>query len=159
MYIRGLLPTRSKIFYAAIHAESVLERSVVHKRAREPRYPFCPRCGMPWRNIGSRFVCPNCGYTKLTPAGRSEVEEKLLRALERLLDGAHGDTVAVTFRKLARAASLEDWETAHARARWRKILPTTRAVNGARWRYARDDGERVIYKRVFADVTTESVGW
>ena len=111
----------------------MLERSVVHKRAREPRYPFCPRCGTPWKNIGSRFVCPNCGYVKLAPAGKREVDEKL-----------------------ARRASLEDWETAYARSQWRKTLPAELAVNGARWRYAWDDGERAIYKRVFAD---ESMGW
>jgi hypothetical protein len=87
----------------------------------------------------------------LTPEGKLEVKEKLLRALERLLDSAHGDTVAITFRKLARAASLEDWETAYARSQWRKVIPAELAVNGARWRYAWDDGERVIYKRVFAE--------
>jgi hypothetical protein len=116
---------------------------------------------MPWKNVGPRFVCPNCGYVKLAPAGKREVEGKLLRALTILLAHAHGDTVAITFRKLTRAASLEDWETAYARSQWRKVIPAELAVNGARWRYAWDDGERVIYKRVFAERarTTESVGW
>ena len=126
------------------------------KPRREPKYPFCPRCGAPWRRLNTRFVCPKCGYAKLTPEGKLEVEEKLLRALALLLADAHGDTVAITFRKLARRASLEDWETAYARSQWRKTLPAELAVNGARWRHALDDGERAIYKRVFAD---ESVGW
>jgi len=130
-----------------IHAENVLRL----ERRREPRYPFCPRCGAPWRRLNSRFVCPKCGYARLTPEGKHEVEGKLLRALALLLADARGDTVAITFRKLARRASLEDWETAYARSQWRKTLPATLAVNGARWRRAHDDGERVIYKRVFLE--------
>jgi uncharacterized Zn finger protein (UPF0148 family) len=135
-----------------IRAENVLRL----ERRREPKYPFCPRCGAPWRRLNTRFVCPKCGYAKLTPAGKREVDERLRAALERLLANMHGDTVAVTFRKLARLAELKDWETAYARSQWRKTLPAELAVNGARWRHALDDGERAIYKRVFAD---ESVGW
>jgi uncharacterized Zn finger protein (UPF0148 family) len=152
MYIHCFAAARSKIFYAAIHRTAVLEL----KRRRKPRYLgegrllFCPKCGAPWRRLNSRFVCPRCGHAKLTPTGKREVDERLLAVLKQLLAEAHGDTVAVTFRKLRRAASLEDWEIAYARAQWRKLAPAEVAVNGSRWIRARDEGERVIYKRLSA---------
>jgi uncharacterized Zn finger protein (UPF0148 family) len=113
---------------------------------REPK-TFCPKCGAPWKNAGSLFVCPRCGFAKLTPAGKREVEERLLAVLERLLADGHGDTVAVTFRKLARAATLKNVEIAYARAQWRKILPAEITANGSRWFQARKERERIIYKR------------
>ncbi|MCC6049076.1 MAG: hypothetical protein LM580_00115 [Thermofilum sp.] len=128
----------------------MLERSVVHKRAREPRAPFCPRCGMPWKNIGSRFVCPNCGYVKLAPAGKREVDEKLRAALERLLAEQHGTAIAVTLRKLARLAKLSELEYRYAAYRWRKILPSLVEAGGGWWERAwiESDRKRTIYRRI-----------
>jgi ribosomal protein S27AE len=149
MYIHAFASTRSKIFYAGVRGETVLR---LRLRRREVRQPFCPRCGAPWKNAGSRFVCPRCGFTKLTPAGKSDVERKLLAGLNRLLTDVRGDTVAVTFRKLKRAAELSDAEVAYARAQWRKLVPAEVAVNGSRWFQARKESERIIYKRIRAEV-------
>jgi hypothetical protein len=125
MYIHAFASTRSKIFYAGVRGETVL-RLRLRRSAR--------------------------ARTKLTPAGKSDVERKLLAGLSKLLTDVRGDTVAVTFRKLKRAAELSDTEVAYARAQWRKLAPAEIAVNGTRWVRTRDDGERVIYKRVFAEV-------
>jgi len=123
-------------------------RLKAERRRREPK-TFCPNCGAPLRgeDAGLRLQCPSCGYAKLTPAGKSDAERKLLAGLNKLLASTHGDTVAVTFRKLARAAPLKNVEIAYARSQWRKILPAEVAVNGSRWFQARKESERIIYKR------------
>lgn len=117
------------------------------KWRRTPRYPFCPKCGAPWKNLGTRFVCPKCGYAKLTDEGKLEVREKLLSALERLLAGQRGNSAAVTLRKLARAAGLGELELRYAAYRWRKILPSLVEVDGDRWLYSlsESDRKRAIY--------------
>jgi len=105
---------------------------------------------MPWKNIGSRFVCPNCGYVKLAPAGKREVDEKLRAALERLLAEQHGTAIAVTLRKLARLAKLSELEYRYAAYRWRKILPSLVEAGGGWWERAwiESDRKRTIYRRI-----------
>jgi ribosomal protein S27AE len=113
----------------------------LRRRRREPK-TLCPRCGMPLRDAGLRLQCPNCGYARLSARGRREVEERLSAALERLLAGTHGTAIAVTLRKLARAAGLGELEFRYAAYRWRKILPSLVEVNGSRWLRSLSDSDR-----------------
>ncbi len=113
----------------------------LRRRRREPK-TFCPKCGMPLRDAGSRLQCPNCGYARLSARGRREVEERLSAALERLLADTHGTAIAVTLRKLARVAGLGELEFRYAAYQWRKILPSLVEVNGSRWLRSLSDSDR-----------------
>jgi len=113
----------------------------LRRRRREPK-TLCPKCDGVLRNAGSRLVCPRCGYARLTAAGRREVEERLSTALERLPAGTHGTAIAVTLRKLARAAGLGELEFRYAAYRWREILPSLVEVNGSRWLRSLSDSDR-----------------
>jgi ribosomal protein S27AE len=126
----------------------------LERRRRELRHPFCPKCDSALRNVGGRLACPRCGYERLTPEGKLEVEEKMRAALERLLAEQHGTAIAVTLRKLARAAGLGELEYRYAAYRWHKILPGLVEVNGSRWlrSWSDSDRKRVVYVKETAEI-------
>ena len=104
------------------------------------------------------FLCPRCSYRRLTPAGRSRAEAKLLATLKVLLAKQRGPRVTVTLRKLVHLAHVlgNDFDSAelhYINTRWRLILRSRAervAVNGSIW-YAKERTARryrIIYYRI-----------